>query len=122
VSLVARHIEANGIPTVMIANARDIVEFCGVPRLLFVDYPLGNPCGEPFKADQQRDIVSRALDLLETASEPRSTVVAPYVWPHGDDWKRLIFSDEQSFLSEEGTERWLEAKEDYRQAKQEGKV
>tara|TARA_Y100000294_G_scaffold175429_1_gene195499 strand:+ start:1689 stop:2057 length:369 start_codon:yes stop_codon:yes gene_type:complete len=122
VSLVARHIEANGIPTVMIANARDIVEYCGVPRLLFVDFPLGNPCGEPFKADQQRDIVSRALDLLETATEPRSTVVAPYVWPHGNDWKRLIFSDEQAFLSEEGTERWLEAKEQYRHDKLEGKV
>ncbi len=40
-SLVARHLEANGIPTVVIATARDIVESAAVPRLLFVDFPLG---------------------------------------------------------------------------------
>jgi hypothetical protein len=43
VSLVARHLEANGIPTVVIATARDIVESAAVPRLLFVDFPLGAP-------------------------------------------------------------------------------
>ena len=46
-SLISRYLEENGIPTVMIASAKDIVEHCGVARLLFVDYPLGNPCGEP---------------------------------------------------------------------------
>ena len=106
----------------VIGTARDIVEFCGVPRLLFVDFPLGNPCGEPFKADQQRELVGLALDLLETATEPRTTVVAPYAWPLGDAWKALIFSDEQPFLSEQATERWLAGKERYRQAKGEGKV
>ena len=31
-SLVSRHLEANGIPTVVIGSARDIVEECGVAR------------------------------------------------------------------------------------------
>jgi D-proline reductase (dithiol) PrdB len=32
VSLVARHLETNGIPTVIVGSALDIVEHCGVPR------------------------------------------------------------------------------------------
>ena len=40
-SLVARHLESSGISTVVIGSARDIVEECGVPRFLFVDFPLG---------------------------------------------------------------------------------
>jgi len=35
VSLVARHLETNGIPTVVLGCAKDIVEHCGVPRFLF---------------------------------------------------------------------------------------
>ena len=43
------------------ASARDIVEECGVPRFLFVDFPLGNPCGKPWDAEMQRRIVGGAL-------------------------------------------------------------
>ena len=67
-SLVARHLEENGIPTVVIGSARDIVEECGVARFLFSDFPLGNPCGVPYDREMQRDIVGFALDLLEGAS------------------------------------------------------
>ena len=79
-SLVARHLEAAGIPTVVIGSARDIVEQCGVPRLLFVDFPLGNPCGKPWDQDMQYAIAGGALDLLEKAFAPRTTVQRPEVW------------------------------------------
>jgi len=39
VSLVARYLEANGLPTVIVGSALDIVEHCGVPRFLFTDFP-----------------------------------------------------------------------------------
>ncbi|MFP5405724.1 MAG: glycine reductase, partial [Gammaproteobacteria bacterium] len=45
VSLVARHLESNGIATVIMGCAKDIVEHCGVPRLMFSDFPLGNAAG-----------------------------------------------------------------------------
>ena len=64
-SLVARHLEEAGIPTVIIGSGRDIVEECGVPRFLFVDFPLGNPCGKPWDRDMQHAITGAALDLLE---------------------------------------------------------
>jgi hypothetical protein len=84
VSLVARHLEAVGIPTVIIGSARDIVEECGVPRFLFVDFPLGNPCGKPWETSMQYSIVGGALDLLERAWMPRTTVQRPEIWAEGE--------------------------------------
>ena len=85
-SLVARTLESAGIPTVVVGSARDIVEECGVPRFLFVDFPLGNPCGKPGDVEMQSAIVGMALDLVESATAPRTTVQAPFRWG-ADDWR-----------------------------------
>jgi len=87
VSLVARHLEAAGIPTVVIGSARDIVEECGVPRFLFSDFPLGNPCGKPWDAKMQLEVTGLALDLLESARLPRTTVQTPLRWSDDSSWK-----------------------------------
>ena len=90
-SLVARHLEANGIPTVILGSARDIIDHCGVPRFLFTDFPLGNPCGRPWDREMQREIVAMGLDLLESADEPRSVAQTPFRWGEGADdqvWRR----------------------------------
>ena len=73
-SLVARYLEDHGLPTVVIGTARDIVEHCGVARHVFTDFPLGNPCGEPFDVAMQRKIVNASLDLLASATVPRTTI------------------------------------------------
>jgi D-proline reductase (dithiol) PrdB len=87
VSLVARHLEANGLPTVIIGSALDIVEHCGVPRLVFTDLPLGNPVGHPWNRDMQREVVQLALRTLETARGPRTTVQAAVRWKDGPEWR-----------------------------------
>ena len=87
-SLVARHLEANGIPTIVIGSARDIVEECGVARFLFSDFPLGNPCGRPYEPEMQREIVGCALDVLSNATLPRTTVQTPFVWSEDASWKQ----------------------------------
>jgi hypothetical protein len=122
VSLIARHLEENGIPTVVIAAARDIVEHCGVARMLFVDFPLGNPCGEPGNTAMQRYIIEMALNVLEAAVAPRTIVEAGIQWRGGDDWKKLVFTPEQPFLSETAEQQWSKGKETYRQLKSDGKV
>ncbi len=86
-SLVARYLEEHGIPTVIMGCARDIVEQCGVPRFVFSDFPLGNPCGRPFDRAMQRGIVGLALDVLESAIVPRTTVQTPYVWSDDPSWR-----------------------------------
>lgn len=120
--LVARHLEANGIPTVVLGTARDIVEYCGVPRFVFSDFPLGNPCGRPFDIAMQRRIVTMGLGLLESATKLGTTVQTPYVWSDDTSWKRLIFTKERPFLEGESYEHWMKAKEGYRKLKQEGKI
>ncbi|HPK54149.1 MAG TPA: hypothetical protein PK114_06775 [Smithellaceae bacterium] len=103
-SLVARYLEENGIPTVIMGSARDIVEECGVARFLFTDFPLGNPCGKPWDVEMQRSILGMALDLLEHAWMPRTTVQTPFHW-HDDDWRANymhVDTDNRAALAREG--------------------
>lgn len=87
VSLTARYLEANGIPTVIMGCAKDIVEHCGVPRFLFSDFPLGNAAGKPHEPESQRQTLALALDLLESATGPRTTLQNPQHWNEDADWK-----------------------------------
>ena len=121
-SLIARHLEANGIPTVMFGTAKDIVEHCGVARFVFLDFPLGNSCGRSFDADHQHQILELGMHLLENATAPRTTVQANDIWSDDDDWKRLIFTDDQPFLSGEALENWMAAKQRYRDKKAAGEL
>ena len=86
-SLVARHLEAAGIPTVILGSAMDIVDHCGVPRFVFTDFPLGNPCGRPYDPHMQRAVVATGLELLESASGPRAVVRTPYRWSADEAWR-----------------------------------
>ena len=86
-SLVARYLEANGLPTVIIGSARDIVEHCGVPRFVFTDLPLGNPAGHPWNPDMQREVVQLALRTLATASGPGTMVQSPVRWKDDPGWR-----------------------------------
>jgi len=88
VSLAARHLEANGISTVIMGCAKDIVELCGVPRFLFSDFPLGNSAGRPFDAESQRQTLELALQVLERAPGGRTTVQSPLRWSEDAAWKR----------------------------------
>jgi len=122
ISLVARYLEENGIPTVVMAVARDIVESAGVARFLFVDFPLGNPTGEPYETAQQLDLLKMAVNMLETAEGPRTTIQAPYVWSKGSEWKDLIFTEEQPFLEGEAFDNWMAGKQKYRELKEKGAI
>ena len=87
VSLAARHLEENGISTVIMGCAKDIVEHCGVPRFLFSDFPLGNSAGRPFDRASQRQTLELALRVLESAPGPRTTVQSPLRWSEDASWK-----------------------------------
>jgi len=86
-TLVARHLERNGIPTIVMGCAKDIVEFAGPPRFLFSDFPLGNACGKPHEPETQRFTLDLALKVLESAVSPRTTVQSPLRWNEDGDWK-----------------------------------
>ena len=80
--------------------AKDIVEYVGVPRFLFSDFPLGNPTGRPRDPDSQAFTLELALRLLETAPASRTTVQSPLRWSNNPDWK-LDFSNIERLSPEE---------------------
>ena len=87
-SLVARHLEDNGIATVIMGCAKDIVEHVGVPRFLFSDFPLGSAAGRPHDRESQATTLELALRVLESAPGPRTTVQSPLRWSESHEWKR----------------------------------
>ena len=104
VSLVARHLEAGGLPTVIMGCAKDIVEHCGVPRFLFSDFPLGNSAGRPRDPESQALTLDLALRILEGAPAARTTVQSPLRWRDDASWK-LDFSNLDRLTPEEIEER-----------------
>jgi len=86
-SLVSRYLEAAGIPTVLLACAKDIVEHCGVPRALFSDFPLGNAAGKPNDPASQKATLGLAFRTLEAAPAARTTVQSPQRWSDSHAWK-----------------------------------
>jgi D-proline reductase (dithiol) PrdB len=100
VSLAARHLETNGIATVIMGCAKDIVEHVGVPRLLFSDFPLGNAAGRPNDPKSQALTLELALSVLESAPAARTTVQSPLVWSERADWK-LDYSNIDRLSAEE---------------------
>ncbi|HEY8369518.1 MAG TPA: hypothetical protein VIM86_09425 [Thermodesulfobacteriota bacterium] len=78
--LIARVIEAAGIPTVCISLVREVTERVRPPRAVYLRWPMGHPLGEPGRPAQQRQVLEDALDLLVSASTPGVIVDLPYRW------------------------------------------
>jgi hypothetical protein len=87
VSLAARMLEENAVSTIVMGCAKDIVEYVGVPRFLFSDFPLGNAAGRPQDPVSQAFTLDLALSVLESAVAPRTTVQSPLAWNADPDWK-----------------------------------
>ena len=49
-------------------------------RPVFVNFPLGHPCGKPHDAELQRSILIDALQHLTNASEPGEVLDLDYEW------------------------------------------
>lgn len=117
VSLAARMLEANCIPTVVVGCAKDIVEHVGVPRFLFSDFPLGNAAGRPNDPASQAFTLDLALRVLEAAPAPRTTVQSPLRWSASPDWK-LDYCNIERLAPEEIARRRVEFDDARRRAKQ----
>ena len=84
--MTARELEANGIVTVVIGSAMDVVTRCKVPRYLHNDLPLGNPLGKPYDTTAQRQSVAQALALCHEATQP-VVQVSTLKWSDDETWK-----------------------------------
>src|SRR6516162_5882696 len=96
--------EQNGIATLVMGCAKDIVEYIGVPRFLFSDFPLGNAAGRPRDSASQAFTLELALKLLEAAPASRTTVQSPLQWSESADWK-LDYCNVERLTADELTRR-----------------
>ncbi|HEX9985311.1 MAG TPA: hypothetical protein VGF69_18780 [Thermoanaerobaculia bacterium] len=63
-SLISAEIERRGISTVCIVLLREVAIAVKPPRALSVPFPHGFPLGAPHDAEQQRQVMAAALNLL----------------------------------------------------------
>lgn len=91
--LIARQIEAAGIPTLCMGSAIDILMSVHPPRAAFLDFPLGHTTGKPHEPEQQREILVQALDAFTTLTEPGLVKHLPFRWSEQDEWKATAMMD-----------------------------
>ena len=78
--LVARAIEAAGIPTVTLNMIWPFQRLVGMPRVAAIEHPFGRPYGDVGDVETQRAVLQAALDVAVTASEPGVVEHLPFVW------------------------------------------
>ncbi len=88
VGLIARGVEAAGIPTLAMTSALDITQAVKPPRSVFINFPLGHQTGKPNQPDLQRSILKDAFGAMEVMTNPGEIVHLPYVWdPDDHSWE-----------------------------------
>ncbi|HEY0005418.1 MAG TPA: glycine/sarcosine/betaine reductase selenoprotein B family protein [Pyrinomonadaceae bacterium] len=70
VSLVARALEQERIPTMMLSVEREVVEMARPPRAAYYEGELGSVAGRPHWPEYQRRILDEALRLIEPIDQP----------------------------------------------------
>ena len=80
--VLARIVEASGIPTVTVSMMPGISLRRGAPRVVGVPFPFGQAFGPVGDAAVHRRVVEAALDLADSATEPGARVdLDDLVWP-----------------------------------------
>ena len=117
--LVARHVEAAGIPTLCMTSALDITRAVNPPRAAFLDFPLGHTTGVPNAPDLQRKILADALSSFASMTAPGSVKMLPYRWSDDEGWKAKAFAEGDERLPRHDTPQY-QNEEDRRRAEGSG--
>ena len=107
-------LEKNGIATVVIGSALDIVTYCKAPRFYFNDIPLGNPLGHPYNKEEQYGCVKAALEMIKNPSAP-SVLQSEIRWHDGDAWRdnyMKVDDSNRARLKELGVHNRLDRRQD----------
>lgn len=95
-SLIAREVEAAGIPTIAMSVGRDITAQVRPPRAAYLHYPMGNTAGPPGKPELQEAIVKAALEQGALIEVPGSIVDLPFATdaeaPDGGPWEEWVYT------------------------------
>jgi D-proline reductase (dithiol) PrdB len=81
VPVLARWIEAAGIPTVVVTMMPSVAEERLAPRIVGVEFPFGHPFGMPHEKAMQRRTLELALRVLAGAQSFGVRVDLDVEWP-----------------------------------------
>ena len=79
--VLARLIEAAGVPTVVVTMMPDVAGRLLSPRVVGVEFPFGHPFGMPGDAATQRRVLTTALTVLAGAANPVTRIDVDIEWP-----------------------------------------
>ncbi|MGH8999493.1 MAG: hypothetical protein ACRDY7_08890 [Acidimicrobiia bacterium] len=79
--MLARRIEASGIPTVVVTMMPALATAQLTPRVVGVEFPFGHPFGMPGDQAMQRHVLETALVVLAGAHRPGTRVDLDIEWP-----------------------------------------
>ena len=79
--MLARWIEAAGIPTVVVTMMPAVAEERRAPRIVGVEFPYGHAFGMPGDMKMQRQVLERALRVLAGAKDFGMRVDVEIEWP-----------------------------------------
>ena len=85
VGLIARALEASGIPTTTLTSAWSITASVNPPRAVYTDFPLGHTAGPPDDPATQLAIARSALEAVTSIDTPGTIVPLPHRWP--EPWR-----------------------------------
>ncbi len=111
VGLIARELEAAGIPTLCMSSALSITQAVLPPRAVFVDFPLGHTSGKPFAPEQQDSLLARTLAAFADIHAAGEIRQFSDCWASNDDWKIDVLNPDGDSRTEraDGPQYQLEA-------------
>ena len=90
--LVARKIEAAGIPTVTLNMIWEFQRALGMPRVAAIEHPFGRPYGDVGDLHTQSAVLRAALEVFVSAQRPGHVEHLDFVWhedPKATRWHPL---------------------------------
>lgn len=91
--IIARALEARGLPTIGTSVLAEMSSAVKPPRTCFLDFPVGCPAGKPFEAALGRDILRRTLESAPSfEGVPWAMQTLPFTWfPDGNrSWETEV--------------------------------
>ena len=79
--VLARRIEAAGIPTVVLTMMPDVAQWLLAPRVVGVEFPFGHSFGMAGDDAVHRRVLETALTVLAGAPAPGTRVDLDIAWP-----------------------------------------
>ncbi len=100
--LIARVLEAAGVPTLGMSSAWDITLAVAPPRAIFVHHPLGHQTGAVGDATGQLALVRSSLEAGVSITTAGEILELPQRWQGDEGWEARAYSPDHTATGPDG--------------------